>query len=83
MYTLIWHPAAVGGLVRLRSSDAQAAKEVRTAIGALVGDARPSDSVPLGTAGLRRLRSGETRVLYEVDDVEQAVHVLTVGRVHR
>jgi mRNA interferase RelE/StbE len=81
VHTLIWQPAAVSGLLRLRSSNTQAAKDVRAAITALDIDARPPESAPLGTAGLRRLRSGESRVLYEVDDIQHAVHVLNIGRV--
>jgi mRNA-degrading endonuclease RelE of RelBE toxin-antitoxin system len=82
-YTLIWQPAAVAGLVLIRGVDPQVAKAVRAAVSALADEARPLDSTPLGSEGLRRLRVGDARILYEVDDTHQAIHVLTVGRIHR
>lgn len=82
-HTMIWQPAAMAGLLRIRATDPQATKDVRMAIAALTATARPPDSTPLGTAGLRRLRVGDTRVLYEIDDVNEAIHVLTIGRAHR
>jgi mRNA-degrading endonuclease RelE of RelBE toxin-antitoxin system len=82
-YTLIWQPAAVAGLIRIRNVDPHAAKTIRSAVGALAHDPRPDGSAPLGTEGLRRLRLGAARILYDVDDSNQAVQILTVGQVHR
>jgi mRNA-degrading endonuclease RelE of RelBE toxin-antitoxin system len=80
-HTLIWQPAAFAGLVGIRSIDPQLAKAVRTAVSALVEDPFPTLSTPLGTSGLRRLRVGDARVLYEIDDTNRAIHILTIGRV--
>jgi mRNA interferase RelE/StbE len=82
-YTLIWQPAAFAGLMGIRAADPPVAKMVRTAVSALTEDAYPVDSTPLGTAGLRRLRVGDARVLYEIDDTHRAIHILTIGRVRR
>lgn len=46
-------------------------------------DASPPGSTPLDTAGLLRLRVGEARIMYEIDDTQRAIHILTVGRVGR
>ena len=79
-HTLVWQPAAVAGLVRVRAEDRQVAKALRTTIGALADDPRPPESAPLA-GDLRRLRLGRVRVLYDVDDAAGAVHILTVGMV--
>lgn len=82
-HTLIWQPAAFAGLMRIRTTDPEVAKTIRTAVSALAEDAYPPDSTPLDTAGLRRLRVGEARIMYEIDDTQRAIHILTVGRVRR
>jgi mRNA-degrading endonuclease RelE of RelBE toxin-antitoxin system len=79
-YTLIWQPAAVAGLIRLRAVDASASKETRAAITALAHDPVPEFSNPLGDSGLRRIRLGAVRVLYQVDQTHHAVQILVVGK---
>lgn len=79
-YTLIWQPAAVAGLIRLRAADLTAAKDVRAAITSLARDPEPDRSTPLGNSGLRRLRVGSARVLYQIDQADTAVHILTIGQ---
>lgn len=78
--TLIWQPAAVAGLVRLRADDRQLAKAVRVAVGTLADEPVPADSVSLGRGGVRRLRRGQVRILYEFHDRLRAVHILNVGQ---
>jgi mRNA interferase RelE/StbE len=41
---------------------------------------RPTDSTPLGQGGLRRLRVGRARIIYQVDDDNVAIQILTLGR---
>ena len=82
-HTLIWQPAAFAGLMRIRTTDPQVAKTLRKAVSALAEDAYPPDSTPLDNAGLRRLRVGDARVLYEIDDTHRAIHILAIGRVGR
>jgi mRNA interferase RelE/StbE len=79
-FVVVWQPAAVAGLRRVGADDAVAAKGIMAAVATLSAEPRPSDSSPLGDLGLRRLRIGEARVLYEVEDTDMAVHILTVGR---
>ena len=79
-FTLIWEPAAVAGLIRLRHADPAAAKDVRAAVLALAQDPEPATSGPLGTTGLRRMRLGAARVLYQVDPVNAAVQILVIGQ---
>ena len=80
-HTLIWQPAAFAGLMSIRVTDPEVAKRIRRAVSALAEDAYPADSTPLGTAGLRRVRVRNARVLYEIDDTHLAIHILTVGRI--
>lgn len=79
-FTLIWEPAAVAGAIRLREADPAAAKDVRAAVQALAHEPEPDISSPLGTTGLRRMRVGSARVLYNVDTANAAVQVLVVGQ---
>jgi mRNA interferase RelE/StbE len=79
-YTLIWRRPAMAGFARIRAADPQLAKAVRAAVAVLADDAMPSDSTPLGTAGLRRLRVGDARIMYQVDESGQTIQILTVGR---
>jgi mRNA interferase RelE/StbE len=79
-FTLIWEPAAVAGLIRLREADPAAAKDVRAAVQALAHDPEPETSSPLGTTSLRRMRLGSARVLYDVDTANGAVKILVVGQ---
>ena len=79
-YTLVWQPAAVTALGRIRTGDPEAAKRVRTAISALAENPLSPDTASLGGTAVRRLRLGRLRVLYEVDDINEAVHILVVGQ---
>ena len=83
-YTLVWHAAAVAGLLRLRGDDPATARSVRVAVSALARDPFPDGSNGLhGSLSVRRLRIGLARVLYDVDDDLSCVGILTVGRVAR
>jgi mRNA-degrading endonuclease RelE of RelBE toxin-antitoxin system len=82
-YTVVWQPAAIAGLMRIRNVDPHTAKTTRSAIGALAHEPQPDGSTPLGAGGLRRLRVGDARILSEVDDGNQAIQILTVGQVRR
>jgi mRNA-degrading endonuclease RelE of RelBE toxin-antitoxin system len=70
----------VAGLVRLRAADPAAAKDVRATIAALAQDPAPDSSKPLGQTGLRRLRIGSARVLYQVDQADAAIEILVIGQ---
>ncbi|MFC8917604.1 type II toxin-antitoxin system RelE/ParE family toxin [Streptomyces sp. NPDC057116] len=78
-YTIIWEPAAAGGLRRLKARDGQGVKPFVQAINALALDPEPPTSSKLGGTGLRRLRVGPYRATYEIDGSRIAVKVLMVG----
>ncbi len=53
---------------------------LRAAIDALAEDARPSGCVKLaGAPDLYRIRVGDYRIVYQVQDTEQIVLVLSIG----
>ena len=67
-------------LRQLRRLDPQARSRVRARIAALADEPRPSGVVKLtGEQHTWRLRIGDYRVLYDVDDGAQAVDVVTLG----
>jgi len=66
---------------RLRAADRDGAKQVSAAVAALAADPRPEGSTALGRSGFHRMRLGDYRVLYEVDDAALTVYVINVGAV--
>jgi mRNA-degrading endonuclease RelE of RelBE toxin-antitoxin system len=79
-YTLIWRNEARQALSRLRSADPASAKLVIAAVGALAAGPYPDSSSLLGDSCFRRLRLGDLRVTYEVDDDRRTVQVYLVGQ---
>ena len=77
-YEVYLNAAAIRDLDRLTP---EAERRVMARIEQLADDPRPHSSVPLaGTlAGLRRLRVGDFRVAYQVDDDGRAVTVTRIG----
>ncbi len=63
-------------LARLPQQDYQ---RVRDAIGALAEDARPSGCKKLTAREGWRVRVGQHRVIYEIDDALRIVTILDVG----
>lgn len=63
----------------LRALNAVIAARILERIEALTRDARPSGCRKIrGSAGLYRIRVGEYRIVYEVDDGEKLVDVMAV-----
>lgn len=54
-------------------------ERVRDAIGALAQDPRPSGCLKLTGREAWRIRVGDYRVIYEIDDHQQVVTILHVG----
>jgi mRNA-degrading endonuclease RelE of RelBE toxin-antitoxin system len=79
-YTLIWRNEARQALSRLRSTDPAGAKLVIAAVRALATEPYPDTSSQLGGSRFRRLRLGELRVTYDVDEDQQTVQVYLVGQ---
>ena len=64
----------------IRKLDVPTARRLLGAIGALAGDPRPSGCLQLkGGDGVLRIRVGDYRVVYDVQDDELVVLVLRVG----
>ena len=79
-YTLIWRNEARQALSRLRSLDPASAKLIIAAVRALATQPYPGNSSQLGDSRFRRLRLGELRVTYDVDDEQRTVQVYLVGQ---
>lgn len=80
-YTVVWLPDAMSAFRRLRAADRDGAKQVSAAVAALATDPRPEGSTALGRSGFHRMRLGDYRVLYEVDDTALTIYVINVGAV--
>jgi len=79
-YTLIWRNEARQALSRLRSADPVSAKLAIAAVGALAAEPYPDTSSQLGGSRFRRLRLGDLRVTYDVDEDQRTVQVYLVGQ---
>ncbi|HUZ24350.1 MAG TPA: type II toxin-antitoxin system RelE/ParE family toxin [Streptosporangiaceae bacterium] len=76
-YALAFRPAA---LRSLRKLDRQVAERIKAATEALRDDPRPAGAKMLtGSHGLLRIRVGDYRVLYTVDDEQRVVRVADAG----
>lgn len=76
-YDLQFAPKAVRSLRKL---DHAAARRIRETAEALCGDPRPSSAAMLtGAHGVLRVRTGDYRILYVVDDDRLVVLVVDVG----
>ncbi len=76
-YRVLVAPAAVR---QLRKLDSTARRRVQAVIELLAGDPRPPGAVKLvGGAGEYRVRSGDYRVVYDVQDDVLVVLVIAVG----
>ncbi len=76
-YELTFRPAA---LRALRKLDRQIAERIKVATEALRDDPRPSGAKMLtGSHGLWRIRIGDYRLVYTVDDQRRIVRVAAAG----
>ncbi|MFD2081357.1 mRNA interferase RelE/StbE [Actinopolymorpha cephalotaxi] len=79
-YQIQVEPAAVRALRRLRKGDQLAWKRVAVAIDELAAEPRPHGAKALqGRSGLLRIRVGDYRVIYEVQDAQLVVLVVDLG----
>jgi mRNA interferase RelE/StbE len=81
IYTVVWRNEARQALSNLRAIDPAAVKRVIGAVRELATDPYPEASNQLGGSRFWRLRLGELRVTYEVDEALRVVHVYNVGPV--
>ncbi len=76
-YALAFRPAA---LRALRKLDRQTAERIKTATEALRDNPRPPGAKMLtGSHGLFRIRVGDYRIIYAIDDQLRVVRVAAVG----
>ncbi len=76
-YALTFRP---GALRALRKLDRQIAERIKAATEALQDDPRPPGAKMLtGSHGLWRIRIGEYRIVYTVDDQRRIVRVAAAG----
>ena len=76
-YALAFRP---GGLRALRKLDRQTAERIKTVTEALQDDPRPPGAKMLtGSHGLLRIRVGDYRIVYAIDDQLRVVRVAAVG----
>ncbi|WP_415947350.1 type II toxin-antitoxin system RelE family toxin [Streptomyces sp. KLOTTS4A1] len=78
-YTIIWEPEAINAAVRFLQDDPQGLALLYEAIDGLEEEPRPAQSTPYGGA-YRRLRAGDYRALYTIDDDVVRILVTHVGR---
>ena len=76
-YALTFRPAA---LRALRKLDRQIAERIKAATEALRDDPRPPGAKMLtGSHGLWRIRIGDYRIVYTIDDQQRLVRVAAAG----
>jgi mRNA interferase RelE/StbE len=76
-YALTFRPAALGALRKL---DQQIAERIMAATEALRDDPRPPGAKMLtGSHGLWRIRIGDYRAVYTIDDLRRIVRVAAAG----
>jgi mRNA interferase RelE/StbE len=77
IYQVTLAPAAAR---QLRKFDPQARRRIQAAIELLAADPRPPSATQLvGGAGEWRVRTGDYRIIYEIQDQQLVVLVLSVG----
>ncbi|MEU6182595.1 type II toxin-antitoxin system RelE family toxin [Streptomyces coeruleorubidus] len=72
-YEIIFEPHALDSAARFLKADPSGLAAVLDAIDKLADDPRPAGSVPYGL-DIRRLRVGDYRVMYVIDD--KTIHIL-------
>jgi len=76
MYRLEFRPAAIRAL---RQLDAVSAGRVRGAIALLASEPRPPSSRKLSGRDAYRVRVGDYRIIYTIDDPKRIVVVVLIG----
>ncbi|MYR63625.1 type II toxin-antitoxin system RelE/ParE family toxin [Streptomyces sp. SID625] len=75
-YRIIWEPAATDQAVRFLKDDPVGLAAVYEAVDALAESPRPAGSTAYGV-NIRRLRVGDHRVLYIIED--ETIHLLVTN----
>ena len=77
--TVVFRETALRNLARMRSEDTDLFARTRRAIALLADERYPTGAVAWGATGIYRLRVGDIRILYEVDDESATVYIINVG----
>ncbi|WP_406476900.1 type II toxin-antitoxin system RelE/ParE family toxin [Streptomyces sp. NBC_01615] len=78
-YGIIWEPAATNAAVRFLKDDPAGLAAVYEAVDVLAKTPRPTNSTAYGS-NIRRLRVGDYRVLYVIDDDVIRILITHLGR---
>ena len=79
--TVVFRETALRTLARVRGEDKEAFARIRRALAALADQPHPDGAVAWGGTNIFRLRIGEARILYEVDEKASTVYIINIGRV--
>jgi mRNA interferase RelE/StbE len=79
-YEIIFEPRALDSAARFLKEDPSGLALVLDTIDKLAHDPRPATSVPYGSPDLRRLRIGDYRVLYIIEEEVIRILVTNLGR---
>jgi mRNA interferase RelE/StbE len=77
--TVVFRESALRNLARLREEDKDLFSRTRHAISLLADQPYPQSAVAWGATAVYRLRLGDIRVLYEVDEMAATVYVINIG----
>ncbi|MFC8197204.1 type II toxin-antitoxin system RelE/ParE family toxin [Streptomyces sp. NPDC060006] len=78
-HRIIWEPSATNAAVRFLKDDPAGLAAVYEAVDTLAEAPRPTNSTAYGP-GIRRLRVGDYRVLYAIDDSVIRILITHLGR---
>ncbi|MET7380265.1 type II toxin-antitoxin system RelE/ParE family toxin [Streptomyces sp. NPDC005526] len=73
-YEIFFEPHALDAAARFLAEDPSGLAVVLDTIDKLADDPRPAGSTPYGSPDLRRLRVGDYRVLYAIE--QDVIHIL-------
>lgn len=79
-YEITFEPQALNSAARFLEEDPSGLALLLDTIDRLADDPRPARSVPYGTPDIRRLRVGDYRVLYVIEEDVIRVFVTHLGR---
>ncbi|MEV6594199.1 type II toxin-antitoxin system RelE family toxin [Streptomyces acidicola] len=79
-YEIIFEPRALNSAARFLKEDPSGLAVALDTIDKLAHDPRPAASIPYGSPDMRRLRIGDYRILYLIDDDVIRILVTHLGR---
>jgi mRNA-degrading endonuclease RelE of RelBE toxin-antitoxin system len=76
---VVFGETALRNLARMRSEDKDLFVRTRQTVALLGDQPYPAGAVAWGATGIYRLRAGDIRILYEVDDEAATVYIINIG----